>query len=251
MDIAGFLKKYSGLSPLTLKAYQNTLLMLEAKVGNSEPTDDEVRKFLKHFKVGTTLQRHKAAIKRYFTYTKRPWVFDSKEFASVRKKLPKYLKPDKIALLVGKARDQHERMFIQTLFITGIRIAELMSLEPDNIEEEGIRFTGKRSKERFVFILDNDFLSELREYAKHCPGRLFPDTYYNYWLLLRRLCLEADVEIISPHKLRHSRAVDLLNRGLTLGGLQTFLGHEQPGTSLIYAQLTQRDLRKELEKLEE
>jgi len=250
MNIAGFLKKYSGLSTLTRKAYQNTLLMLESKISNSEPTDEEVRKFLKHFKVGTTLQRHKAAVKRYFTYTKRPWLFDSKEFATVHKKLPKYLKPDKIELLIEKAANQHEKMFVRTLFITGVRIAELMSLTKDSIEEEGIRFTGKRDKERFVFILDSAFMVEFKEYAKTCKERLFPETYYNYWFLLRRLCLEAGVEIISPHKLRHSRAVDLLNRGLPLGGLQTFLGHEQPGTSLIYAQLTQRDLRRELEKLE-
>ena len=251
MDIAGFLKKYSGLSALTRKAYENTLLMLETKVENDEPTDDEVRKFLKHFKIGTTLQRHKAAIKRYFTYKQRPWVFDSKEFATVHKKLPKYLSREKIVLLIEHAKNQQDRMFVETLFITGIRIAELMSLTADSIEAEGIRFTGKRNKERFVFILERDFLAALEKYAKTCQGRLFPDTYYNYWLLLRRLCLETGVEIISPHKLRHSRAVDLVKRGLSFGGLQTFLGHEQPGTSLIYSQLTQRDLRKELERLEE
>lgn len=249
MDITGFTKHYSGLSPLTRKAYENTLLMLEKRVGDVEPTDDQVRKFLKGFKVGTTLQRHKAAIKRYFIYRKRPWVFDSKEFATVHKKLPKYLSREKVDLLIKSAKDIHETMFIRTLFITGIRIAELMSLTRDNLEDEGIRFTGKRNKERFVFILDNDFLQEFKAYARGCPGKLFPKSYYDYWILLRRLCLVAGVEVISPHKLRHSRAVDLVNRGLSLGGLQTFLGHEQPGTTLIYSQLTQRDLKKELEKV--
>ena len=250
MDIEGFTKHYSGLSILTRKAYENTLLMLAKQVGEVEPTDDQARRFLKQFKVGTTLQRHKAAIKRYFIYKKRPWVFDSKEFVSVHKTLPKYLSRDKVDLLIKSAKDIHEAMFVRTLFITGIRIAELMSLTRDNIKDDGIQFIGKRDKERLIFITDKAFLHNFKTYAKTCKGKLFPKSYYDYWILLRRLCLTAGVEVISPHKLRHSRAVDLVNLGLSLGGLQTFLGHESPSTSLIYAQLTQRDLKKELEKVE-
>jgi len=250
MDIEGFLKQYSGLSELTKRAYQNTLSMLERRIMEAEPTEDDVREFLKEFKVGTTLQRHKAAIKRYFVYKRWPWVFDSKEFAPVRKRLPKYLPRDDVDKIVDKAKDEHERMFIKTLFITGIRIAELMSLVREDLEPDGIRFIGKRNKERFVPVVDKDFMRELKRYAAKCDGRLFPRKYYDYWLALRRLCLEAGVEVVSPHSLRHSRAVDLISRGVSLGGVQTFLGHEQPATTLIYSQLTQRDLKKELEKVE-
>lgn len=250
MDIKGFIKHYSGLSKLTMRVYENTLLMLEKRLTSKEPTDDDVREFLKEFKVGTTLQRHKAAIKRYFTYQKRPWTFDSKEFVAAHKKLPNYLRREQVDQLIEHTQDDHERMFIKTLFMTGIRIAELMSLTKESIEPDGVKFTGKRNKERFVPIIDGTFMSELRDYAKGCKGRLFPGKYFNYWLTLRRLCLEAGVEMVSPHTLRHSRAVDLVERGVSLGGVQTFLGHEQPGTTLIYSQLTQRDLKRELERVE-
>lgn len=250
MDIKGFIKHYSGLSELTMKVYENTLLMLEKRLLNKEPTDDDVREFLKEFKVGTTLQRHKAAIKRYFIYKQRPWIFDSKEFATARKKLPHYLRREQIDQLIEHASDDHDRMFVKTLFMTGTRIAELMSLTGESIEPDGVKFTGKRNKERFVPILDGDFMKELQVYAKGCKGRLFPKRYYDYWLTLRRLCLEAGVEMVSPHTLRHSRAVDLVERGVSLGGVQTFLGHEQAATTLIYSQLTQRDLKRELKKVE-
>lgn len=249
MDIKGFVKHYSGLSELTRKAYENTLSILERRITNQEPTDDDVREFLKEFKVGTTLQRHKAAVKRYYIYKRRPWTFDSKEFATARKKLPHYLRREQIDLLIQHAEDTHERMFVKTLFLTGIRIAELMSLTQESIEPDGIKFIGKRDKERFVPVLDNGFMSELRDYAKEQKGRLFPRKYYNYWLALRRLCLVAGTPMVSPHTLRHSRAVDLVERGVSLGGVQTFLGHEQPGTTLIYSQLTQRDLKRELERV--
>lgn len=250
MDIEKFLNHYSGLSELTRRVYHNTLNMLERRITTNEPTDEDVREFLREFKVGTTLQRHKSAIKRYFIYKERPWLFDSKEFTPAKRRLPRYLDRDRVDQLINVAHDEHQRMFIKTLFMTGIRIAELMSLSADSIEPGGIRLIGKGDKERIVPILEKKFLQEMEEYAKKQKGKLFPDSYYNYWLLLRRLCIEASIEMVSPHTLRHSRAVDLLNQGLSLGGVQTFLGHEQPATTLIYSQLTQRDLRREMEKLE-
>jgi len=250
MNIEKFLKHYSGLSELTRKVYRNTLSMLERRLSSDEPTDEDVREFLREFKVGTTLQRHKAAIKRYFTYKQRPWTFDSKEFTAARKKLPHYLRREQVEKLIEHAQEGHDRMFVKTLFLTGIRIAELMSLTRESIEPDGIKFIGKRNKERLVPIPDKSFMGELQDYARGCKGRLFPKKYFDYWLSLRRLCLESGVEMVSPHTLRHSRAVDLVERGVSLGGVQTFLGHEQASTTLIYAQLTQRDLKRELERLE-
>jgi len=249
MDIKGFLNQYQGLSELTRKAYRNTLEMLQRRIPDSEPTDDDVREFLREFKKGTTLQRHKAAIKRYFIYKGRSWLFDSKEFATARKQLPHYLRREQVEELINHTRGDEERMFIKTLFITGIRIAELMSLTNDSIQADGIRFTGKRGKERFVPVLDSKFMQELRRYSSGRKGQLFPRKYYDYWLILRRSCMEAGLPVVSPHTLRHSRAVDLMEKGMSLGGVQTFLGHEQPATTLIYSQLTQRDLKREMERI--
>lgn len=250
MDIQGFLQRYDGFKDTTRQAYNNTFLMLERSISGDEPTDEEVKAFLQRFKKGTTLQRHKAAIKRYFVYQRRPWLFDSKEFIPAQKRLPRYHSREVIDQLIETAEEGHDRMAVKTLFMAGLRIAELMELKTDSIQPSSIRVIGKRDKERIVPILDREFLSELQEYARSADGRLFPKKYFDYWMLLKRLCLEAGVETVSPHTLRHSRAVDLLNRGISLGGLQTFLGHEQPATTLIYAQLTQRDLQRELERIE-
>lgn len=250
MDIRGFLEQYPGLSELTRRAYRNTFEMLEKRLLEPEPSDDDVREFLREFKKGTTLQRHKAAIKRYFIYKGRSWLFDSKEFIPARKRLPKYHPREVIEKLIAAAADDHGRMFVKTLFMGGLRINELMTLDADSVAPNGISVLGKGAKERFVPIADKAFMNELQSYAGKGTGKLFPKKYYDYWLLLRRLCIEVGVEMVSPHSLRHSRAVDLLNRGVSLGGLQTFLGHEQPATTLIYAQLTQKDLLKELEEVE-
>lgn len=224
--------------------------MLERRIAGDEPTEDEVRDFLRSFKKGTTIQRHKATIRKYFTYKRWVWDFDAREFTQARRRLPRYLPREEVNRLIENAQDEHDRMFVKTLFMTGMRIAELRGLTKESIESDGVRFIGKGNKERVVPILDKDFMNELKAYASKCEGRLFPKSYYDYWLTLRRLCLQSGVEMVSPHTLRHSRAVDLINQGVSLGGVQTFLGHEQASTTLIYTQLTQRDLKKELERVE-
>jgi len=254
VDVQGFLQFYGGFSDATKRTYGNSLIMLERYISGDEPTEDEVKAFLRQFKKGTTLQKHKAAIHRYFRYKERHWDLDPKEFISAERRLPHYLPREQVEQLIERAdddHDDHERMFIKTLFITGVRISELRSLTRKNVEPDGIRIIGKGDKERVVPILNKQFRQELAEYAAKHTGKLFPETYYNYWLMLRKLCLRAGVPMVSPHTLRHSAAVDLINRGLPLGGVQTFLGHEQPATTLIYARLTETDLRRGLERLEE
>ncbi len=252
MDIQGFMKKYDGLSDRTRHVYRNTLAMIERQVSGEEPTDEEVRNFLRQFKKGTTLQRHKAAIRLYFFYKgNRPWPFQRLEFVSAERRLPHYLDRDQVLQLISSASDRDEGMFVKTLFITGMRISELMSLTRENIEPSGIRLVGKGNKERVIPVMNKEFMRELNEYAAAQKGRLFPEPYSHYWLMLRKMCLKAGVPMVSPHTLRHSAAVDLIKRGLPLGGVQRLLGHTQEATTLIYARLTETDLRRELERLEE
>jgi len=58
------------------------------------------------------------------------------------------------------------------------------------------------------------------------------------------------VEKISPHMLRHARAVDLRRKGITLDLLQQFLGHASIATTAIYLEIEPGELGTELEKLE-
>lgn len=251
MDVEGFVEEYHGLSQMTRHAYRNSLEMLRRHVAGDEPTDEEVRNFLRGFKKGTTLQRHKAAIRLYYFYKgNRPWPFDRRSFIPAVRRLPRYLDRSQIARLIEAAENEQERMFVLTLFRTAMRISELRSLTQENIEPDGIRLIVKGDEERMIPVSDS-FIAELQEYARKRKDKLFPDTYWNYWMLLRRLCMKAGVPPVSPHTLRHSAAVDLINRGLPLGGVQRLLGHKRESTTMIYAQLTELDLRKALRRLEE
>lgn len=256
MDIKGFLNTYKGLSPLTLRAYEETLRRLDAFIGDEdEPRDETVRVFLSNFENANYLQRNKAAIKRYYRYKGRVWPFDPMEFSRPRKKVPRSTSRDNVDKMLQMAQDDHEHMAIKTLFVLGCRIAELMLLTPDRLIENpgsrpGVLILGKRNKERFVPVVDKEFWKELKSYSSTRSGqRLFPENYNFYYALLRRLCEDAGVPVITPHQLRHSRAVELLNKGMKLNELQQFLGHENPSTTMQYLRVGSTEVGDAMERI--
>jgi site-specific recombinase XerD len=60
---------------------------------------------------------------------------------------------------------------------------------------------------------------------------------------LRRLGLHAEVQPISPHRLRHTLATLLVNQGMPITSLQKFLGHQDINTTLIYAKVFDHTVR--------
>jgi integrase/recombinase XerD len=57
--------------------------------------------------------------------------------------------------------------------------------------------------------------------------------------IVKRVAKRSEVEVIVyPHKLRHSYATHLLNRGAPMEGIQTLLGHQKLETTMLYAQLS-------------
>jgi integrase/recombinase XerD len=54
---------------------------------------------------------------------------------------------------------------------------------------------------------------------------------------------------VFPHLFRHSFATHNLNRGMNLSTLQHLMGHENSSTTMIYAELSEENIRHEYKKL--
>lgn len=220
---------------------------------SDEPDEPEIISFLEKYAGSpNTLYRHKAAIKAYWEYICPgvAWPVDRRRFRAPRRRIPRYTSPANVPRLIEKAETEDEAMFLETLFQLGCRISELMGIEEKDILPTGVLVIIKGGDQRLK-ITTKEFNDKLKKYAqKHRKGRVFPKKYSYYYKLLKSIGHEAGIDDISPHMLRHARAVDLLNKGMPLAYVQQMLGHANINTTAIYLMITDKELERELTKAE-
>ena len=162
----------------------------------------------------------------------------------------------------GELFAARDRALCETLYSSGMRISELLALTVDDLSggprgtvPEQLKILGKGRKERIVFLgreareaLEN-YLARRPEFQPQTPrlfvnhhGRALGDRGARYILreMQRRLGIHRRV---SPHKMRHSFATDLLNSGAEIRAVQELLGHSSLSTTQIYTHVSRERLR--------
>ena len=142
---------------------------------------------------------------------------------------------------------------IELLFATGMRICELCSLRPQNIDLENntVRIYGKGSKERILQVGNPDVLSALKLYYETFQDDIEICGYF----FVNRLCHKlSDQSVrfminhyarlanldqhITPHMFRHSFATLLLEQDVDIRYIQQMLGHSSISTTEIYTHVS-------------
>ncbi len=248
MRIREFLKSIEGLSANTRRVYEQSLWQLQSRIKGDEPTPDEMLSFLKPYQI-SSLHRHKAAIKAYLEFKGEGWPFTRRQFQSKRRHIPRYVTADVVEEIAKTAQNKDDYMFVTTLFTLGCRISELMGIREEDITPAGVRLLTKGGSQHLKPIT-KDFYQVLSQYAVGKKGKVFPESYSHYYLRLKKLATGVGHPEVTPHTLRHARAVDLLRRKMPLPFVQQFLGHASINTTAIYLEITGGELAKELEKVE-
>lgn len=148
-----------------------------------------------------------------------------------------------------------DRCMLELLYATGLRISELLSLTPSNLDMQGcvVRVIGKGNKERVV-PFGKIAKKWLERWLMQCSGEaqhvLFPGrgntpmTRQNFWLRIKSYAKACNIQPLpSPHTLRHAFATHLLNHGADLRAVQMLLGHANISTTEIYTHITRERLR--------
>lgn len=158
-----------------------------------------------------------------------------------------------------------DRAILETLFSTGLRIAELVALNreqikisPGAIKDLELSILGKGGRIRTVYFSERA-LSWLGKYLKTRADEdkaLFVNTRKatddqsrrltprSIEKMIKRYALQAGLPITTtPHVMRHSFATDLLSQGVDLRTIQEFLGHKSITATQIYAHVTSKKLR--------
>jgi integrase/recombinase XerD len=171
--------------------------------------------------------------------------------------LPGVLGEDAVGRLIAQPPDtprgRRDAAMIELLYASGLRVSELVALPlaDVNLNAGYVRVTGKGGKTRLVPL----HAAARERIARYLDGRpivdsraLFltdrggPMTRQGFWKLLRGYARGAGVRLphgeVSPHKLRHSFATHLVERGADLRAVQAMLGHADISTTQVYTQVS-------------
>lgn len=156
--------------------------------------------------------------------------------------------------LANACKTNEERLLVWTLLDTGLRVSELCSLTRDNVlwQQKALRIKGKggpfgkKSKVRVV-PLSPRVLTLLEPYfALNDSMPLGPRAVQK---LVKRVTNHAGItKEVTPHVLRHTCAVNLIQRGMSLPAVQRILGHDRLETTAIYLNLTQEHVLQEYQQ---
>jgi site-specific recombinase XerD len=218
---------------------------------------------------------------RYLQYHNPVTLYEWQRILSIpNKKTEKptitYLTLDGIELLL-KQPDQSTQKgkrnlaMLSLMYDSGARVQEIIDLMPSSINFNRpytIRITGKGNKKRIVPLMENqveilkDYMKSnrlLEPYASKYP--LFSNTRMEklsrmgITLILKKYADMARTDNpslmpsnITPHVLRHSKAMHLLQAGVNLVYIRDFLGHTAVSTTEIYARADSKFKREALEK---
>jgi integrase/recombinase XerD len=188
------------------------------------------------------------------------------ELPRLGRPLPVVLSADEVDRLLAQPagndpRRVRDRAMLEVLYATGLRVSELVGLklaEVNLTDPAYVSTTGKGRKQRLV-PLGAAARAALEEYlagarprfdrGRNAPALFLTHrggamTRQGFWKLLGSYARAAGIrKKISPHKLRHSFATHLLERGADLRAVQEMLGHADIGTTQVYTHLSNARLK--------
>ncbi len=283
LDLIGayenYLSKVKQASANTVASYMRDIRQFAAWLNASEALEVvdaqqvNINRYLAHLqedgRSGATLSRNLASLKNFYGYLVSFGFLEKTPVADVtvdrgQKKLPSILTSREIELLLAQpacvdAKGIRDKAMLEMMYATGIRVSELIDMDVDDFNPElGIVKCSTEKKSR-VIPLYPAALKALTAYLKDVRSTMIasPDekalfvnvsgvrmSRQGFWKILKHYQATAHIEKdITPHTLRHSFAVHLLENGADLGSLQELMGHSDISSTQVYTQMVNQKLK--------
>ena len=280
-DFIKYLRFEKRFSPHTIRSYDNDLsqfLNYCTEINhNTQPETTNhkiIRQWLAHLLENNitprTVNRKISALKTYYKFLMKAGKIKANPLSKVIspknvKKLPAFVEEKKINGLLdefefGKGfKGVRNRLIIEMLYATGMRLSELINLKENHIntERKSIKVLGKRNKERMIPIAKSleklilEYICQRNDFFQNPEAEFFFLTdkgkklyeKFVYRIVTRHLTLITTLEKKSPHVLRHTFATHMLNSGAELNAIKELLGHANLSATQIYTHNTFEKLR--------
>jgi integrase/recombinase XerD len=269
-EFLNFLAAEEGLSGATLRAYHSDLQIFLKDIKECS--------FIKESALFSFMERlknegyHQNSIVRMWTTVKLFLRFLHKrgvlkenpiefwESPKMKMVIPTVLSEEEVVKLIKSAHELLDKLIIEFLYATGIRVSELCCLNLFDVDERVLRVKGKGGKERVVPIAERTtylldlYLLERKEKAKENPPlfitRLGKRIHRQFvWGVVKDSAHKAGIQKnVSPHTLRHSYATHLLENGADLRVIQELLGHASISTTDRYTHISNKHIKEAFHK---
>ena len=288
LDLIGayenYLAKVKQASANTISSYMRDIRQFAEWLQQNEELDVvdaaqvNISRYLAHLeeegRSGATVSRCLASLKNFYGYVVSSGFLEKTPVTDIRvdrgeKKLPQILTGREIELLLAQpvcvdAKGFRDKAMLEVMYATGIRVTELIDLDIDevNLELGIIKCTGAKKTRsiplypaalRALTVYINDVRSGMLAYPEE--KALFVNvngmrmSRQGFWKILKHYQETAHIEKeLTPHTLRHSFAVHLLENGADLGSLQELMGHSDISSTQMYTQMINQKLKSVYEK---
>lgn len=259
-------------SPNTLASYERDILQFNKYFEDQNKkifdlTKEDMQEYVNHLmadgKSNSTISRCTASIKSLYRYLVNKKlaetnIVDDVESPKVNRKEPMILSSGEIEMLLeqpdlSELKGQRDKTMLEILYATGIRVTELISLRVDDVNlTNGYIRVKKKNAERHI-PLGNLALKCLKDYMNKIRSLLIRTedektlfintngqkmTRQGYWKILKQYAEQAKInKDITPHTIRHSFAVHMLQSGAEIKTVQELLGHTDVASTMMYTQM--------------
>ncbi len=267
------------LSANTLESYKRDIRQFEVYLREHSLSLEKVTKTIvitylitlqKTGKATSTISRNLASIRCFYQFmlNERYMNVDPSvnlESPKVEKKLPSVLTKKEVELLLDQpvpvdAKGSRDKAMLELLYATGIRVSELISLSINDVDLiSGLiicRSSDSKSRSiplgniavKYIKIYLNEFRKKLC--SNDSNTLLFVNfhgkkmTRQGFWKIIKYYSAKANInKTITPHTLRHSFAVHLIENGADIQSIQEMLGHSDISTTQVYIRLNKNKIR--------
>ena len=237
------------ISPASAKLYEMWTNLYLRQLNGREPSKDNAVEFIESLRKDGHKQNTIAVIRNSLH-----WKFGF-DLPSIKVEVPepKYISVEEVNRLIDNSPTLLEKTIITLLFSTGCRISEVLNLQKGDIEwKQGVITVVRKGGYRQRVAVDEKGMQALREWLGRRQSRnkrVFMDYgYQDIALRIKKLGESLGIKV-TPHVLRHSRVVQLMQAGVPLERVSNIAGHRNINTTLqMYGRLRAEDLSKYLEQ---
>ena len=280
-----YLIKVKKSSPNTVSSYMRDIrqfdhwLETDGRAAVLSVTSDIIEVYLEHLRSsgrsGATVSRSLASLKNFYAYVVSSGFLENSPVSSDihvergEKKLPQILSGHEVELLLSQpscvdAKGFRDKAMLEVMYATGIRVSELIALDLDDVNLDlGVIKCSASKKARAIPLYPaalralSLYLRDVRSVMVADPSEtaLFVNvggarmSRQGFWKILKHYQNKAGItKDITPHTLRHSFAVHLLENGADIGSLQELMGHCDISSTQMYAQMINQKIKNVYDK---